>query len=216
MLDWYEDNRRSMPWRALPAETPNPYHVWLSEIMCQQTTVQAVIPYFIKFTKIWPNIFKLAKADRDHVMAEWAGLGYYARARNLHKCAQVVASEYNGEFPKTQEELIKLPGVGEYTSAAIATMAFGNNATVVDGNVERVMARYCAITDPMPKAKPLLKKVPHNFFCNLENNIGDFAQSLMDLGAIICTPKSPKCLICPVSQSCRGKSLGLADNLPAK
>ena len=196
-------------------EKSDPYHVWLSEIMCQQTTVQAVVPYFLKFIDIWPSVEDLATAKKEDVMREWAGLGYYARARNLHKCAGVIANEYDGTFPQTKEELEKLPGIGDYTSSAIATMAFNNPATVVDGNVERVMARYCDIREPLPNSKKLLKEIAAEFYGGAEKP-GDFAQSLMDLGAMVCTPKSPKCMICPVSQDCKGRIAGVSETLPAK
>lgn len=215
MLEWYDKHQRSIPWRSKKGEKANPYHIWLSEIMCQQTTVQAVVPYFLKFIDIWPSIEALAAAEKEDVMREWAGLGYYARARNLHKCAGVIVNEYGGDFPQTKEELEKLPGIGDYTSSAIATMAFNNPATVVDGNVERVMARYCDIREPLPKSKRFLKNTASQFFDGAKRH-GDFAQSLMDLGAMICTPKSPKCMICPVRRNCKGRIAGVAETLPAK
>ena len=215
MLEWYDEHARSIPWRAKKGEKSNPYHVWLSEIMCQQTTVQAVVPYFLKFIDKWPSVENLAAAEKEEIMREWAGLGYYARARNLHKCAGVIANDYGGAFPQTKVELEKLPGIGDYTSSAITTMAFNNPATVVDGNVERVMARYCDFREPLPKSKKLLKGAAAQFFAGA-NRHGDFAQSLMDLGAMVCTPRSPKCIVCPVQADCKGRIAGIAENLPAK
>lgn len=215
MLEWYDKHARSIPWRAKKGEKSNPYHVWLSEIMCQQTTVQAVVPYFLKFIDKWPSVELLAAAEKEEIMREWAGLGYYARARNLHKCAGVIANDCGGAFPQNKDELEKLPGIGDYTSSAIATMAFNNPATVVDGNVERVMARYCDIREPLPKSKKLLKEAAALFFAGASRH-GDFAQSLMDLGAMVCTPRSPKCMICPVQNNCKGREAGVAEALPAK
>lgn len=194
MLDWYDVHKRDLPWR----DCGDPYKIWLSEVMLQQTTVAAVIKYFLKFTEKWPDVHALAKADNDDVMAAWAGLGYYARARNLHKCAQVVASEFDGAFPCTQDELRKLPGIGDYTSAAIASIAFDKPAVVVDGNIERVMARYHAYDG----AKKTLKSLAQPYAEGFSDRPGDYAQALMDLGATICTPKSPACTLCPINQSC--------------
>ena len=216
MLSWYDKYKRPIPWRTKDGETPNPYHVWLSEIMCQQTTVQAVIPYFLKFIDRWPDIESLARAERDDVLDAWAGLGYYSRARNLHKCAQVIVSDYTGEFPAHQKDLKTLPGIGDYTSAAIMCMAFNQPATVVDGNVERIMARYFDIQKPLPHSKKDLKRAASLFFASNLTRPGCFAQSLMDLGAMVCTPRSPKCDICPISENCQGRIKGTAENLPAK
>lgn len=216
MLDWYAQHKRPIPWRSPQEQHPNPYHVWLSEIMCQQTTVGAVVPYFLKFIALWPDIFALAKADRDQIMQEWAGLGYYARARNLHQCAQTIVKDYNGVFPSTQSELKTLPGIGEYTSAAIAAIAFNRPATVVDGNIERVMTRFCAITDPLPQSKPAIKRHASVYFSAADDRCGDFAQSLMDLGAAICIPKTPKCTMCPVHYGCKARKMGVEASLPAK
>ena len=216
LLDWYAKHERPVPWRTPKGQTPNPYYIWLSEIMCQQTTVQAVKPYYEKFITKWPTVADLAKADNEEVMAAWAGLGYYARARNLHKCAQIVANDLNGEFPTTQSELIKLPGIGEYTSAAIAAIAFNRPATVVDGNVERVMARFFAIEDPLPKSKKTLKACANTFFADLESGSGDLAQALMDLGSAICIPKVPRCVLCPIQDGCLAKQQGIAADLPRK
>ncbi len=203
-----------MPWRALPGVTSDPYAVWLSEIMLQQTTVAAVKPYFEKFLKRWPTVRDLAAAKSDDVMAAWAGLGYYARARNLYKCAQVVAADYGGRFPDTEEGLLELPGIGPYTAAAIAAIAFNRRAVVVDGNVERVMARLHAVTEPLPPVKAKLKELADVLTPN--ERPGDYAQAVMDLGATVCTPKSPACAICPWMSACDGRKQGIAAELPRK
>lgn len=216
LLRWYDAHRRVLPWRALPGKKADPYHVWLSEVMLQQTTVPAVIPYFLKFTQKWPKVKDLASAPADEVMENWAGLGYYARARNLHKCAITIANDYKGKFPGTQEDLIELPGIGDYTSHAIAAIAFNQPANVVDGNVERVMARIFAVTEPVPDSKPLLKSLAGVMAETETDRPGDYAQALMDLGATICTPSSPKCRMCPVSKQCEGRNLGIQDSLPAR
>lgn len=221
LLDWYDAHRRSLPWRLEKSKIeegllPDPYHVWLSEIMLQQTTVGAVKPYFEKFLTLWPRIQDLAAASQDDVMAQWAGLGYYARARNLHKCAKVVSDELDGVFPETIAELKALPGIGEYTSAAIRAIAFNKPATVVDGNIERVMARYFAIEAPMPKSKAQLKKQAALFFERYQARPGDLAQCLMDIGATICISKTPRCSLCPVSEKCQGRIMGIAASLPRK
>jgi A/G-specific adenine glycosylase len=214
LLDWYDRERRDLPWRAPPGRRADPYKVWLSEIMLQQTTVRAVVPYFHKFLARWPTVKALAAADRDNVMAAWAGLGYYARARKLHECAVEIAANHGGKFPRTEAELIKLPGIGPYTAAAIAAIAFGEPATPVDGNVERVTARLFAVRQPLPEAKPELKRLaatltPHD-------RPGDFAQAMMDLGATICSPKSPSCLVCPLQPDCGAAAKNLETALPAK
>ncbi|MCB1490676.1 MAG: A/G-specific adenine glycosylase, partial [Rhodobiaceae bacterium] len=183
LLDWYDAHRRDLPWRAPPGRRSAPYHVWLSEIMLQQTTVKAVIPYFLDFLAKWPSVEALAAAPRDDVLKAWAGLGYYARARNLHRCAQVVADEFGGRFPETEADLLTLPGVGAYTAAAIAAIAFGEPAAVVDGNVERVIARHDAIETPLPKAKPEIRAIVADLVPG--DRPGDFAQGMMDLGATI-------------------------------
>ena len=216
LLDWYDKHRRDIPWRAKPGETPDPYHVWLSEIMCQQTTVQAVKAYYLKFLKLWPTVHDLAAAQSEDIMAAWAGLGYYARARNLHKCAKIVANDLGGVFPDSQEDLKKLPGIGDYTSAAITAIAFNKPATVVDGNVERVIARFFAVEEPLPNSKPQLKTLAHHFFDGFEDRPGDLAQSFMDLGAGICIPKAPRCNLCPLQTSCEGHSQNIAAELPRK
>ncbi|PZO87556.1 MAG: A/G-specific adenine glycosylase [Micavibrio aeruginosavorus] len=216
LLAWYDRHRRVLPWRALPGVTADPYHVWLSEIMLQQTTVPAVIPYFLKFLQKWPRVGDLAAADAEDVMQNWAGLGYYARARNLHKCAKYVAEHLGGKFPDTVEGLKELPGVGDYTAAAIASIAFNKPANVVDGNVERVMARVFAVTEPVPDSKPELKRLAALMAEGETSRPGDYAQALMDLGATVCTPSSPKCMICPVSGHCKGRELGIAATLPRR
>ena len=214
LLAWYDRNRRILPWRAAPGEAADPYRVWLSEVMLQQTTVQAVIPYFRAFVERWPTVGALAAAPVEDVMHAWAGLGYYARARNLHACARRVAEWRGGRFPDDEAGLRDLPGVGGYTAAAIAAIAFGQRAVVVDGNVERVMARLHAVTDPLPGAKPILTRLAADL--TPEARCGDYAQAVMDLGATICTPKSPACGICPWMAACAGRRAGIAAQLPAK
>ena len=214
LLDWYDREHRDLPWRASPGKRANPYKVWLSEIMLQQTTVKAVIPYFLKFMIRWPTVKALAAADRDDVLAAWAGLGYYARARKLHECAQRVTTDYGGKFPRTEAELIKLPGIGPYTAAAIAAIAFNEPATPVDGNVERVTARLFAVRQPLPQSKSELKRLAATL--TPAKRPGDFAQAMMDLGASICSVKSPSCLVCPLQPDCAAAAKGLEKVLPAK
>ncbi len=214
LLAWYDRHRRRLPWRALPGETPDPYAVWLSEIMLQQTTVTAVKPYYEKFLSLWPTVEDLAAAPVEAVMTAWAGLGYYARARNLYKCAGVVAREHGGRFPDTEEGLRALPGVGPYTAAAIAAIAFGHKAVVVDGNVERVMARLFAVTEPLPGCKAKLRELAASL--TPDARAGDYAQGVMDLGATVCTPKSPACVICPWAVVCEARKQGIAESLPRK
>ena len=189
LLDWYDRHRRRLPWRAEPGIKADPYHVWLSEIMLQQTTVVVVGPYFTRFLERWPSVVALADAPQEDVLAEWAGLGYYARARNLHKCAAVVRDLHGGRFPDTEEALLELPGIGAYTAAAIAAIAFDIPATPVDGNFERVMARMHAVETPLPDAKPELKRL--SAALTPQQRPGDYAQAVMDLGATICTPPKP-------------------------
>jgi len=184
--------------------------------MLQQTVVAAVIPYFVKFVDKWPTVRNLAKASQDEVMEAWAGLGYYSRARNLHKCAQIIANEMKGKFPDTQAELKKLPGIGEYTSAAITAIAFNKPATVIDGNVDRVISRYYAITEPLPPGKTKIREYAAALSEGRTDRPGDFAQAMMDLGATICTPRSPRCVLCPIKQGCKGHSEGLHEELPYK
>ncbi len=216
VLKWYDAHGRDLPWRYKGGDVANPYHVWLSEIMCQQTTVQAVIPYYNKFLSTWPTVQDLADADNEDVMAAWAGLGYYARARNLHKCAKIVANDMNGDFPKTQDSLKKLPGIGDYTSAAIAAIAFNEPSTVMDGNIERIMARFFCIEDALPKAKPVFREHTSAFFEGFRERPGDFAQGLMDIGSSICTPRNPQCMSCPLDEGCLARSKGVQEDLPVK
>jgi len=217
LLGWYDLHARDLPWRIPPEKSrngarPDPYRVWLSEVMLQQTTVAAVIKYFHTFTTRWPTVAALAAASDDVVMGEWAGLGYYARARNLLKCARMVVDDFGGEFPDTRDELLTLPGIGPYTAAAIATIAFGRVETVVDGNVERVMARMFDVATPLPAAKPEL--TGHAASLTPVARAGDYAQAVMDLGATICIPKSPKCEQCPWSSPCLARAAGRAVELP--
>lgn len=219
LLDWYDRNARVMPWRISPADRragvrPDPYAVWLSEVMLQQTTVKAVRGYFRRFTERWPTVHDLANAPDESVMGEWAGLGYYARARNLLKCARAVVTEHGGVFPDTREALLGLPGIGPYTASAIAAIAFDERATVVDGNVERVMSRFFAVETPLPTAKPELTRLAERL--TPDTRPGDYAQAVMDLGATICTPRSPACGICPWVQGCAGRTQGIAAELPRK
>lgn len=211
LLSWYDEKGRSLPWRIRPEDrqsgaVPNPYKIWLSEIMCQQTTVAAVIPYWEKFTSQWPSVGALANADIDVVLTAWAGLGYYARARNLHKCANIIASEMNGKFPKSETDLLKLPGIGPYSAAAIAAICSEAPTNVVDGNVERVMARLHAVETKLPHAKPTLKGLAAHYVA--PDRASDWPQALMDLGARICRPKSPKCELCPLSDFCLARQKG--------
>ncbi|MGD9784364.1 MAG: A/G-specific adenine glycosylase [Hyphomicrobiaceae bacterium] len=214
MLRWYDNERRDLPWRARRGRRSDPYKVWLSEIMLQQTTVKAVIPYFQRFIARWPDVEALAAAPRDDILAAWAGLGYYARARKLHECAGVIVNEHGGKFPGTAAELLRLPGIGPYTAAAIAAIAFGEPETPVDGNVERVTARLFAVRQPLPAAKGELKRLAATL--TPAKRPGDFAQAMMDLGATICTPKSPSCLVCPLQPDCAASAKGIEATLPLK
>ncbi len=215
LLGWYDRHARVLPWRAPIGKKADPYHVWMSEIMLQQTTVQTVASYFEKFTSRWPKLSDLAQADTDDVMQAWAGLGYYARARNLLKCARAVHENHQGIFPQTEEELLNLPGIGPYTSAAISAIAFDKQATVIDGNVERVVSRVALITDPLPASKPQIREQANILFQNVSRP-GDFAQAMMDLGATICIPRTPRCSLCPVSEFCQAFKAGVQADLPAK
>jgi A/G-specific adenine glycosylase len=210
LLAWYDRHRRIMPWRARPGEVADPYRVWLSEIMLQQTTVAAVIPYYERFLARFPTIHALASAPTDAVMSAWAGLGYYARARNLHACAKAISAS-GGAFPRTVEGLLQLPGIGPYTARAVAAIAFGVPVVPVDGNVERVSARLYAIREPIPAAKPAIAAWAERFAAHpaARSRASDFAQALFDLGATLCTQR-PACAICPLSESC------IADDLPAR
>ena len=214
LLAWYDRHRRDLPWRARPGETPDPYRVWLSEIMLQQTTVAAVRPYFARALDLFPDVRTLADAPVETVMGAWAGLGYYSRARNLHACAKEVAARLGGRFPDTEEGLRSLPGIGPYTAAAIAAIAFGRPAAAVDGNVERVVARLDRIGEPLPGARDAIRRrvtglVP-------ADRPGDFAQALMDLGATICTPRRPACALCPWMAPCRARAEGVQEEYPRK
>ncbi|MDP6952429.1 MAG: A/G-specific adenine glycosylase [Alphaproteobacteria bacterium] len=214
LLAWYDRERRDLPWRAAPGERADPYRVWLSEIMLQQTTVAAVIPYYARFLERWPDIEALAAAPLDAVLEVWAGLGYYARARNLHACAQVVAGKHGGSFPDSESGLRALPGIGAYTAAAIAAIAFGRSAVVVDGNVERVMARLFAVEAPLPGAKPALRE--HAATLSPAQRPGDHAQAVMDLGATVCVRGRPRCELCPWADACLGHAAGIAATLPKR
>ncbi len=213
LLHWYDANGRQLPWRVRSGR-PDPYAVWLSEVMLQQTTVAAVGRYFTDFLRRWPTVEALAAAPREEVLAAWAGLGYYARARNLHACAQVVAKELGGRFPSTAQELRKLPGIGPYTAGAIAAIAFGEPVAAVDANAERVIARFRAIETPLPDAKPEIRRVAQELVPLARP--GDFAQALMDLGSMICTPRRPDCMACPWREPCVGLAKGMAERLPRK
>lgn len=214
LLAWYDRHRRVLPWRALARETPDPYRVWLSEIMLQQTTVAAVDKYFRRFVARWPDVESLAAASLDEVRAAWAGLGYYSRAANLHRTAQIVARETGGRFPRDVAALRKLPGIGAYTAGAIAAIAFDAPEAAVDANAERVIARYFALETALPKAKPELRRLAATLVP--EKRAGDFAQALMDLGALICTPRRPACTKCPWSGDCRAYTAGNPELFPKK
>jgi A/G-specific adenine glycosylase len=219
LLDWYDRHARTLPWRTGPAARvdgvkPDPYRVWLSEVMLQQTTTAHAAPYFDAFTTRWPTVSDLAATEDGALMAAWAGLGYYARARNLLACARAVASEYGGVFPDTEAGLRALPGVGAYTAAAVAAIAFDRPTNVVDGNVERVMSRLYAVETPLPSAKPELARLAGRLVA--EDRPGDWAQALMDLGATVCTPKSPRCLICPLIKDCAAYDAGAPETFPRK
>jgi A/G-specific adenine glycosylase len=214
LLRWYDRERRHLPWRYAPGDAPDPYRIWLSEIMLQQTRVETVARYYERFLARFPTVETLAAARLESVLKLWAGLGYYARARNLYACACEIVLRYNGRFPDTEEELRELPGIGAYTAAAIASIAFGRKATPVDGNVERVVARLCSIETPLPAAKPVLRRLAEGLVP--ETRAGDFAQAMMDLGATICTPKSPDCPRCPWRPSCLGRVRGVHEDLPRR
>ncbi|MGD0142587.1 MAG: A/G-specific adenine glycosylase [Rhizomicrobium sp.] len=214
LLAWYDAHRRELPWRARAGETADPYRVWLSEIMLQQTTVVAVAAYYREFLARWPTVEALAAAPLDDVLAAWAGLGYYARARNLHRAAQMVAQEFGGTFPVTADALRKLPGIGPYTAGAISAIAFDAREAAVDANAERVLARFFAVEEPLPGAKPKLRTLGQSLVP--AKRAGDFAQALMDLGALICTPRRPACPDCPWTDDCAGRARGIAERLPQK
>ena len=215
LLDWYDAHGRTLAWRAAPGSPPpDPYRVWLSEVMLQQTTTPHATPYFQAFTTRWPTVRDLAAAEDGDVMAAWAGLGYYARARNLLACARAVSNDHGGVFPDTEAGLLALPGVGAYTAAAVAAIAFGRPANVVDGNVERVMARLFAVETPLPAAKPGLKRLAGSLVA--DDRPGDWAQALMDLGATVCRPGKPLCDRCPLTAWCAGYAFGTPERYPLK
>ena len=214
LLAWYDRHRRQLPWRALPGQANDPYRVWLSEIMLQQTTVKAVGPYFEKFTARWPTVAALGSASQDDVLRMWAGLGYYSRARNLHACAVTVLRDHGGMFPDTEEGLRALPGVGPYTAAAVAAIAFDRQTMPVDGNIERVVSRLFAVEEPLPKSKPQIQELAATLLWS--SRAGDSAQALMDLGATICTPKKPACVLCPLNDNCAARTRGDQETFPRK
>jgi A/G-specific adenine glycosylase len=242
LLEWYDRHRRRLPWRPLPGERADPYRVWLSEIMLQQTGVKTVGPYFEKFIARWPGIEALGSASLDEVLRMWAGLGYYSRARNLHACAVAVQRDRGGEFPDNEEGLRSLPGIGPYTAAAIAAIAFGRRTMPVDGNIERVVSRLFAVEEPLPQAKPLIQQLATTLLeqtptggvkpragdaksragdvqsraGDVQSRAGDSAQALMDLGSSICTPKKPACILCPLSEECSARMRGDQETFPRK
>jgi A/G-specific adenine glycosylase len=228
LLDWYDRHRRALPWRPLSGSRADPYAVWLSEIMLQQTGVKTVGPYFEKFLARWPDVEALGRASLDDVLRMWAGLGYYSRARNLHACAAAVLRDHGGVFPDTEEGLRELPGIGPYTASAIAAIAFGRRTMPVDGNIERVVSRLFAVDEPLPRAKPLIRKLATTLLGesraadeksragDVESRAGDSAQALMDLGSSICTPKKPACALCPLNEGCAARARGDQETFPRK
>jgi A/G-specific adenine glycosylase len=221
LLRWYDRHRRALPWRALPGEAADPYRVWLSEIMLQQTGVKTVGPYFEKFVSRWPDVGALARAPLDDVLRMWAGLGYYSRARNLHACAVAVSRDHGGVFPDSEAVLRTLPGIGPYTAAAIAAIAFGRRTMPVDGNIERVVSRLFAVEEALPRAKPLIQDLARSLLDttpadDATSRAGDSAQALMDLGASICTPKKPACVLCPLIEGCVSRAQGTQETFPRK
>jgi A/G-specific adenine glycosylase len=218
LLAWYDRHRRRLPWRPLPGERADPYRVWLSEIMLQQTGVKTVGPYFEKFLARWPDVEALGAATLDDVLRMWAGLGYYSRARNLHACAVAVRRDHRGVFPDSEEGLRSLPGIGPYTASAIAAIAFGRRTMPVDGNIERVVSRLFAVEEPLPQAKPLIQQLATTLLVAGETNsrAGDSAQALMDLGSSICTPKKPACALCPLNEDCVSRARGDQESFPRK
>jgi A/G-specific adenine glycosylase len=221
LLAWYDRHRRRLPWRPPPGEAADPYRVWLSEIMLQQTGVKTVGPYFEKFVARWPDVEALGSASLDDVLRMWAGLGYYSRARNLHACAVAVRRDHRGVFPDTEEGLRTLPGIGPYTAAAIAAIAFGRRTMPVDGNIERVVSRLFAVEEPLPQAKPLIQELATTLLGETragdeKSRAGDSAQALMDLGASICTPKKPACALCPLNDDCAARARGDQEIFPRK
>jgi A/G-specific adenine glycosylase len=228
LLAWYDRHRRRLPWRPLPGVSADPYQVWLSEIMLQQTSVQTVGPYFEKFLSRWPSVKELGSSSLDDVLRMWAGLGYYSRARNLHACAVAVARDHAGVFPDTEHGLRALPGIGAYTAAAIAAIAFGRRTMPVDGNIERVVSRLFAVEEPLPKSKPLIQQLATTLLAatragdaetragGVQSRAGDSAQALMDLGSTICTPKRPACALCPINDDCAARLRGDQESFPRK
>jgi A/G-specific adenine glycosylase len=214
LLAWYDRHRRRLPWRAAAGERADPYRVWLSEIMLQQTTVKAVGPYFEKFVSRWPDVTALGRAALDDVLRMWAGLGYYSRARNLHACAVAVLNDHGGSFPDTEQGLRALPGIGPYTAAAIAAIAFDRRTMPVDGNIERVVTRLYAVEEALPQAKPRIQQMATTLLG--PSRAGDSAQALMDLGATICTPKKPACSLCPLGEDCVARTRGDQETFPRK
>jgi len=214
LLAWYDRHRRVLPWRAGPGERPDPYHVWLSEIMLQQTGTKTVADYYVKFLRLWPDVRALAAAPLDDVLKAWAGLGYYARARNLHACAKAVAEIHGGQFPDDEVGLRALPGIGPYTAAAIAAIAFDRKASPVDGNIERVISRLYVVEQALPAAKPTIQALSRSL--TPEARAGDFAQAMMDLGATICTPRKPACALCPWYEPCAARRRGDPETFPVK
>src|ERR1700710_2659491 len=211
---WSARHRRRLPWRPLPGVSADPYRVWLSEIMLQQTGVKWVAPYFEKFVARWPSVNDLGRASLDDVLRMWAGLGYYSRARNLHACAVAVLRDHGAAFPDTEEGLRALPGIGPYTAAAIAAIAFGRRTMPVDGNIERVVSRLFAVDEPLPQAKPLIQQLATTLLG--ATRAGDSAQGLMDLGSSICTPKKPGCALCPLNGDCVSRARGDQETFPRK
>ncbi|KJC41451.1 adenine glycosylase [Bradyrhizobium sp. LTSP885] len=221
LLAWYDRHRRRLPWRAAPGELADPYRVWLSEIMLQQTTVKAVGPYFEKFVSRWPDATALGRASLDDVLRMWAGLGYYSRARNLHACAVALFNDHGGVFPDTEDGLRALPGIGPYTAAAIAAIAFDRRTMPVDGNIERVISRLYAVEESLPQAKPRIQQLATTLLGpsragDEKSRAGDSAQALMDLGATICTPKKPACSLCPLNDDCAARARGDQETFPRK
>jgi A/G-specific adenine glycosylase len=214
LLAWYDRHRRKLPWRPTPGVAADPYRVWLSEIMLQQTGVKWVAPYFEKFVTRWPTVNDLGRASLDDVLRMWAGLGYYSRARNLHACAVTVLRDHGGFFPDTEEGLRRLPGIGAYTAAAIAAIAFGRRTMPVDGNIERVVSRLFAVEETLPQAKPLIQQLATTLLGSAR--AGDSAQALMDLGSSICTPKKPACALCPLNEDCLAYTRGDQEAFPRK
>jgi A/G-specific adenine glycosylase len=214
LLDWYDRHRRKLPWRPPAGERADPYRVWLSEIMLQQTGVKTVGPYFEKFVTRWPDVAALGRASLDDVLRMWAGLGYYSRARNLHACAVAVSGDHGGAFPDTEQGLRALPGIGPYTASAISAIAFGRRTMPVDGNIERVVSRLFAVEEPLPKAKPLIQQLAATLLG--ATRAGDSAQALMDLGSSICTPKKPACALCPLNANCLSRARGDQETFPRK